>query len=390
MHVILVNLGYPEDCVTPEALLERFANLGGWAEALMRLPTGGDVTVVQRFRQAASLERNGVEYRFVGDRLGPVVRAWQVSANVNKVIVDLCGRHAGRDQATIVHLNGMMYGLQARLLRRSLPQAVPIVIQHHAEGAQTGMRGGFQRWALRDVDGFLFAARALADPWIHSGMIQSQRDVFEVMEGSTTFRPQDRAVACQVTGMAGSPIFLSVGRLIDIKDPLTVLDGFERIVGELPQARLYLVHFRRSDLLSQVQQRIADRPALSNAVRLLQDIPHPEMEWIYNSADYILLGSHREGSGFALLEALACGVVPIVTDIPSFRLMTDGGRIGALWPPGNSDALAASALSVTRRSWDAESTAARRQFEECCSFDAIGREASAAYRTLLERRYQAR
>ena len=57
--------------------------------------------------------------------------------------------------------------------------------------------------------------------------------------------------------------------------PLTVLDGFERIVGELPQAKLYLVHFRRSDLLPQVQRRIADRPALSTAVHLLRDIPHP-------------------------------------------------------------------------------------------------------------------
>ncbi len=50
----------------------------------------------------------------------------------------------------------------------------------------------------------------------------------------------------------------------------------------------------------------------------------------YNSADYFVLGSHYEGSGFSLVEAMSCGVIPIVTDIPSFRMMTNNGKIGTL------------------------------------------------------------
>ena len=50
------------------------------------------------------------------------------------------------------------------------------------------------------------------------------------------------------------------------------------------------------------------------------------------AADLFVLGSHREGSGYSLIEALACGLPPIVTDIPSFRSLTGAGVVGALWP----------------------------------------------------------
>ena len=39
----------------------------------------------------------------------------------------------------------------------------------------------------------------------------------------------------------------------------------------------------------------------------------------YGAADVFVSGSHSEGSGYALIEAMSAGVVPVVTDIPSFR-----------------------------------------------------------------------
>ena len=57
------------------------------------------------------------------------------------------------------------------------------------------------------------------------------------------------------------------------------------------------------------------------------------------AADVFVLGSHREGSGYSLIEALACGLPPVVTDIPSFRSLTAAGAVGALWPCGDARAL---------------------------------------------------
>ena len=57
-------------------------------------------------------------------------------------------------------------------------------------------------------------------------------------------------------------------------------------------------------------------------------------------------GSHSEGSGYALIEAMSAGVVPVVTDIPSFRAIA--GDCGARWPPGDAGAFADALLTRVR------------------------------------------
>ena len=206
-----------------------------------------------------------------------------------------------------------------------------------------------QRWGLRAADGFFFAARDLAASWMDDGLISKHQSIFEIMEGSNNFHCRDRSSSRARTGMAGNPVVLWVGRLIPLKDPLTVLEGFIRVLRHAPQARLYMA-YGTADMLPAVRERIGANKILAGAVTLMGRVEHSQLEDIYNSADYFVLGSHHEGSGFSLAEAMACGVVPVVTDIPSFRVMTDGGRIGACWRPGSSEDFVDKFLGVMRQS----------------------------------------
>src|SRR5207247_434398 len=129
---------------------------------------------------------------------------------------------------------------------------------------------------------------------------------------------------------------LWVGRLNANKDPLTVLDGFERSLGALPAATVTMI-YTAEDLLPAVRERIERSAVLKERVRLVGTVPHARLPEFYSAADMFVLGSHREGSGYALMEACACGAVPVVTDIPTFRLLT-GGVVGALWTPGDAAA----------------------------------------------------
>jgi hypothetical protein len=40
------------------------------------------------------------------------------------------------------------------------------------------------------------------------------------------------------------------------------------------------------------------------------------------------------------MEACACGAVPVVTSIPTFRLLTGNGSVGALWSLDDADGCA--------------------------------------------------
>jgi len=370
MRVALLNYAYEVGFASPDALLARYGTLTGWAGAL-RL-AGAEVTVWQRFHHDARVVRDGIPYHFVADTFAPMPRLWQVPWRLH--------RQALAQKPDILHINGLLFPLQIRIATLLSPPTSRTVVQHHAEKPFTGPRGLLQRWGLRQVDAFFFAARELATPWLKQGKITSAQPLLQIMEGSTWFQMQPREPARAHTGLQGTPLFLWVGRLDSNKDPLTVLAAFEQILPQLPDARLYMIYGTET-LLPLIQERMRGSALLNNAVTLLGQIPHAEMEIYYNSADYFILGSHYEGSGYALAEALACGVVPIMTDIPSFRVMTDQGRLGALWPVSDSQALTRAIIELSAEPLAPRAAAARCFFEERLSFPAIGRQAVQFYAT---------
>jgi glycosyltransferase involved in cell wall biosynthesis len=100
--------------------------------------------------------------------------------------------------------------------------------------------------------------------------------------------------------------------------------------------------------------------------------------------DLFVLGSHHEGSGYSLIEALACALPPLVTDIPSFRALTGRGAVGRLWPCGDAAALAGALEDLWRRG-PAARPAVRAHFERELSFAAVGRKLAAMYAQVSER-----
>jgi glycosyltransferase involved in cell wall biosynthesis len=382
LHLIILNLAYDPALATPEALLDHYFSLTGWAEGVTA--ARAEVTVFQRYRRQATVERAGVTYHLIPDRYGRVLRGWQQPWSLYRRVRQLVGLNQRSGVPTVVHFNGLLFPLQAGVLRHLLPPACPLIVQHHAERPWPAFGHFLQRWGLKRATAFLFAAADLTGPWRQAGLIQPDQAVYEIMETSSILTYQDRAAARTLTGLAGEPVILWTGSLNTNKDPLTVLTGFELILEQFPAARLYMAYLY-DDLLAQVKARIEGSPALRRSVALLGRIPYDEIGAYYNSADLFVQGSHREGSGIALLDALACGVVPVVTDIPSFRVITGGGRIGALWPPGEATAFAAALLALARQPLAARSLEARRFFETCWHFSALGQQAVDIYREVIER-----
>jgi glycosyltransferase involved in cell wall biosynthesis len=385
LHIVPLIYFYEADLTTPELLLERYSTIRPFAKALH--DEGVRVTVLQRFHTDLDFWDEGIRFRFCADSRKPALRKWEIPGSYHSAVRAVCTEdHLPGPVHTAVHLNGLLYPLQLRALRNSLPPNCSIVVQHHAGAPWSALARPLQRWGLRAADGFFFAAKDLAAPWVDQGLISERQSIFQIMEGSNSFRCQDRVAARARTRMAGNPVVLWVGRLIPLKDPLTVLEGFTRILRRAPQARLYMA-YGTPDMLPAVRERIGASKTLARAVTLLGRIEHSQLEDIYNSADYFVLGSHHEGSGFSLAEAMACGVVPVVSDIPSFRVMTDSGRIGACWQPGSSESFADKFLAVMSQPLEQLSREAQGFFQSQLSYKAIARDAVRAYREVIAARH---
>ncbi len=370
MRVVIVNYG--GDFVAgqePETVLDGLRGLTGWVEAVR--DAGAEVTVVQGFHRDARVRREGTDYIFVAGRFTPRMSRRRVPFGLHRAVARL--------EPEVVHLNGLLYAHQARFLRRRLPRGCPLVLQHHGEPPDRGWARWVQRWGLAAADGFFFTGRDTAAPWRR--LIRPGQRVFEIMEGSSSFAVAERTDARAASGLAGQPVFFWAGNLDANEDPLAVLSGFELALEELPGARLYMA-YRFAPLLTEVRERIAASQRLRNAVELIGTVDYERMEVYYNSADFFLQGSHKEGSGFALADALACGAVPVVTDIPSFRFMTASGDVGALWPPGDVQALTSAIFELAGRPIEPQRRAARELFEQRLSFDVIGQQAFDAYHEL--------
>jgi glycosyltransferase involved in cell wall biosynthesis len=381
LHAVFLIYFYEPDLKTPDALLDRYSTIRPLAQALHK--EGALVTVLQRFHQRVSFTDEGVCFEFHADDCDPNLRKWQIPRSFHAAVRDASERYGSMQIA--VHVHGLFYPLQTRSLRSVLSADCAMVAQHHAEHPWGTLRRPLQRWGLRPVDGFFFTARKLAECWVDQGLILKRQPIFEVMEGSTCFRGEERRVARARTGLAGAPTIVWVGNLTANKDPLTVLAGFEQILQQVPEARLYMA-YQATDLLGAVRDRIASSPSLCSAVTLLGRVAHPQLEDVYNSADYFVLGSHYEGSGFALAEAMACGVVPVVTAIPSFIAMTDNGHAGACWAVGDSDAFTRAFLGILRQPLEDLSKRVRRFFDQRLSYPAIARASLSAYNKLLSAR----
>ncbi len=86
---------------------------------------------------------------------------------------------------------------------------------------------------------------------------------------------------------------------------------------------------------------------------------------IYNSADLYLTASHTDGSSVSLMEALACGLPVIVSDIPSNKEWVCHGREGWIFPDDDADDLGHKILqAISARNYWAMIGAHNREIAE--------------------------
>ncbi|NKJ20385.1 glycosyltransferase [Dyella sp. SG609] len=369
MHIAQLNLVPAPPQIEPGDLPVHWHTLADVADAVAS--AGVRVSVIQNAAREAAFVRAGVEYRFLplDGKDGP-----------RRLAAALVGAGAG-----LAHVHGLDFAPQAHALSKRLPW-LPILLQDHANRPPGWWRRApWRRWYAAAA-GVAFTAPALAAPFVEAKLFRPGTRVFAIPESSCRFTPGDRAQARYATGLHGYPCVLWVGHLAAGKDPLAVLDGVALAARRLPDLQLWCA-YGNAPMREAVQARIARDPWLAGRVHLLGRVPHEKVELLQRAADIFVAGSRAESCGYAALEAMACGAVPVLTDIPSFRALTGDGRLGRLWPCGDTgrlaDALVAMAAAGPTRA------EVRAHFDAELSFAAVGRRWAEAYAALLAGRPRA-
>jgi glycosyltransferase involved in cell wall biosynthesis len=106
------------------------------------------------------------------------------------------------------------------------------------------------------------------------------------------------------------------------------------------------------------QRRIFIEGGVLERVHFVGRISQNELPRYYRAADLYISASHSDGSSVSLMEALACGVPSLVSDIPGNREWVTPGKEGWWFADGDVDALAQGIMDAVDRKKDLKAMSA--------------------------------
>ncbi|MCB1212082.1 MAG: glycosyltransferase, partial [Verrucomicrobiales bacterium] len=132
-------------------------------------------------------------------------------------------------------------------------------------------------------------------------------------------------------------VLLFVGNLLPVKDPLFLVQCFAELAKRRPQDRLRLVVVGKGPLEHAVRAE-ADRLGVGPQVSLTGPLDAADVGGWMRSAELLCMTSRNEGLPNVVLEAQACGLPVVATNVGGILECVDADWKGALVPLGDAGA----------------------------------------------------
>jgi D-inositol-3-phosphate glycosyltransferase len=164
------------------------------------------------------------------------------------------------------------------------------------------------------------------------------------------FGPGDRRQARRALGLPEAvPLLLFVGRIQPLKGVAVAVRTLAALGPELADARLVVVGGPSGPHGEAEVDRLAalvEELGLGDRVVFVPPRPHELLSTFYRAADVVLVPSRSESFGLVALEAAACGIPVVASDVGGLRSLVDHGRTGYLVEDPTADAFAASVRQI--------------------------------------------
>jgi len=150
-----------------------------------------------------------------------------------------------------------------------------------------------------------------------------------------------------------APILITVGGLVERK-------GFHRVIECLPSLRQRFPGLRylivggpcaEGDWRPQLEALVAQL-GLQDAVHFLGSMPAERLRVPLSAADVFALATRNEGWANVLLEAMACGLPVVTTDVGGNREVVCNQELGTVVPFGDADALFKALGEALQKKWN--------------------------------------
>lgn len=263
-------------------------------------------------------------------------------------------KRAGRLDILDAHF-GYPDGYAAGLLGRWLRVPVAVTLRGtEARHARTPGLRSLLRVALRRADRVFAVAAALEQIALSLGVEKARVRVVGNGVDTQVFRPISQ---CEARKRLGIPdrarVLITVGGLVERK-------GFHRVIECLPELKRrhpdlrYLIVGGASpegDWSDRLREQVAAQ-GLTQCVQFLGALAPADLSVPLSAADLFVLATRNEGWANVLLEAMACGLPVVTTDVGGNAEVVCSRALGVLVPFGDREALTAAIAGALDRQWD--------------------------------------
>ncbi len=280
----------------------------------------------------------------------------------------------------IVHVHvGMKAGMIAGWLKEEMN--IPYVVSEHwtgflseAKERYSSLPGYYRsQWkkVMRQADGWSAVSRYLANALEKEFLGTNGRVIPNVVD-TRVFNPEN--------ARPQTDQFIHISGLASFKNPMQLLQGFTQVINEYPSAKLGIWGSAKKEIVN-----LAIEFHLEDHVSFHDEGPQSKLADEIKKSNALILYSDYETFGCVVIEANACGVPVIVSDIPVFHETVNEGINGCFVKPNDPTALADKIKAVLKEQhvFDRPSIAAKAA--RTYSYEIVGKQFSNWYREILEK-----
>lgn len=356
MHLLMVAVTFP----SPE-YPHRGTFIGEQVKRLLdhveRITVLSPTTYVPRFVRISRVARQAslpARYEFVKDRCEVLFPRyvkppghtclWWTAAQWRRIVSKTVGDLLKTGPLSLIHAN--KGGLSSwAAIQAARQYGLPCVVTYQGTEVHTDLVNQQKEWKLcrdsfRSADLNILVSRSLERALKACTDPQGRCEVLIRGVDLKTFYPP------KVEGMK-RPVVLFVGAVREAKGVFDLVEAWTQVTVKCPYAELWLVgpDYTNGHFAQEVESHGHDK-----TVKMLGPQPLGKVADLMRQAQVLCLPSHGEGTPNCVMEAMACGLPIIATEVGGIPDIVECNRTGILVQKGHTQGLADALISLLQDS----------------------------------------
>ncbi|ALP54094.1 glycosyl transferase family 1 [Candidatus Tenderia electrophaga] len=208
--------------------------------------------------------------------------------------------------------------------------------------------------AMKNADRIFSVSESLRQHAIALGIDPDKIRVVGNGVDTEKFRPVPRPEARAQLGIEqDAPVLISVGALVERKGFHRVIERLPALCQRFPGLRYLIVggSSPEGDWTEQLNRLVAEL-GLEETVCFLGALPPEALKLPLSAADVFVLSTRNEGWANVFLEAMACGLPVVTTDVGGNAEVVAHEGLGTIVPFGDRERLEQALIDALDKAWD--------------------------------------